>query len=346
MAYYNILYSVIFMNKLKKISLNLIGLTILVILPNTIISQIKLKPYFNKTLNMFYFSSDGGYSNNTKFYDYAEPFQDNYAVVRIQNKWEVIDTNLNTAFQTNYSEISSFNKGYSKVWNEFGQCNLINQYGTLLFKNYVDEVSTICNNKIAFSSNGLWGFANDSGNQIIKPQFNEVIDFKNGKTWAKKDSLWFMIDKDGNKIFEEEFEQVSPIENEISVGYRSQTISIINMANNQITEIMNIAKMKDISCKKITINESYYLISFSNDEYVAINDSKIIWNKKFKNLKSNGGSTIAIQQNNSYQLFDLNLNKLSESTFEDLDFYPNGLIKIYIGQYYYFKTAEGTDLIR
>jgi hypothetical protein len=103
MAYYNILYSDIFMNKLKKISLNLIGLAILVILPNTIISQIKLKPYFNKTLNMFYFSSDGGYSNNTKFYDYAEPFQDNYAVVRIQNKWEVIDTNLNTAFQTNYS---------------------------------------------------------------------------------------------------------------------------------------------------------------------------------------------------------------------------------------------------
>lgn len=334
------------MKKLKKIILCSIGLTILIILPNTITSQTKFKPYFNKTLNMFYFSSNGEYSNNTKFYDYAEPFQENYAVVRIQNKWEVIDTNLNVAFHTSYSEISSFNKGYSKVWNEFGQCNLIDKKGQLLFKNFVDQTSVFNDNSIAFSSQGLWGFANDSGNQIIKPQFNEVKDFSNGKTWAKKDSLWFIIDKNGNKICEQEFEQVSSIDKGISIGYRSQTISIINMANNQISEIMIIANLKDISCKKITMNENFYILCFSNDEYIAIKDSKIIWNKKFQNLKSNGLSTIAIQQNNSYQLFDLNLNKLYESTYEDLDFYSNGLIKIYIGQYYYFKTPEGTDLIK
>lgn len=336
----------IFMMKLKNFSLNLIGLTILFIIPNTITSQNKLKPYFNKTLNMFYFSSDGGYSNNTKFYDYAEPFQENYAVVRIQNKWEFIDTNLNTAFKTNYSEISSFNKGYSRVWNEFGQCNLIDQNGQLLFKNFVDETSVYNDNAIAFSSQGLWGFANDYGNEIIKPQFNEVKDFKNGKTWAKKDSTWFMIDKYGNKICEEEFEHISPIDNGISVGYRSKSIFVINMEKNQISELINIANIKDISCKKILINDNHYILSFTNNEYIAIKDSKILWNKKFQNLKSDGLSTIAIQQNNSYQLFDLNLNKLSESTFEDLEFYPNGLIKIYIGQYYYFKTAEGTDLIR
>ncbi len=331
---------------LKNIKINLIGLTMLMLLPNTIASQTKFKPYFNKTLNMFYFSSDGGYSNNTKFYDYAEPFQENYAVVRIQNKWEFIDTNLNTAFQTNYSEISSFNKGYSRVWNEFGQCNLINKNRQLLFKNFVDEISVFNDNSIAFSSQVLWGFANDSGNQIIKPQFNEVKDFKNGKSWAKKDSLWFMIDKYGNKIGEEEFEQVSPIENGMSVGYRSKTIFIINMDNNQISKIMTIANLNDFSCKKILTIKNHFILQFANNEYIAIKDSKIIWNQKFQNLKSNGLSTIAIQKNNAYQIFDLNLNKLSEKTFEDLDFYPNGLIKIYIGQYYYFKTAEGTDLIR
>ncbi len=335
----------IFMIKFKKFSLNLIGLTILVMLPNSIKSQNKLKPYFNKTLNMFYFSNEGGYSNNTKFFDYAEPFQENYAVVRIQNKWEFIDTNLNTAFKTNYSEISSFQNGYSRVWNEFGQCNLLNKNGQLLFRNFVDEISEFKDNIIAFSSQGLWGFANDSGNQIIKPQFNEVKDFKNGKTWAKKDSLWFMIDQLGNKIFDETFEQVSSIENGTSVGYRSNSIFIINMGNNQISEIMNIANLKDISCKKIS-NSKHIILQFSNDEFIAIKDSKIIWKNKFQNLKSNGKSTIAIQQNNYYQLFDINLNKLSESSFEDLEFYPNGLIKIYIGQYYYFKTAEGTDLIR
>jgi hypothetical protein len=267
-------------------------------------------------------------------------------VVRIQNKWEFIDTNLNTAFQTNYSEISSFNKGYSRVWNEFGQCNLINKNRQLLFKNFVDETSTFNDNAIAFSSQGLWGFANDSGNQIIKPQFNEVKDFKNGKSWAKKDSLWFIIDKYGNKIGVEEFEQVSPIENGMSVGYRSKTIFIINMDNNQTSKIMTIANLNDFSCKKILTIKNHFILQFANDEYIAIKDSKIIWNQKFQNLKSNGLSTIAIQKNNAYQLFDLNLNKLSEKTFEDLDFYPNGLIKIYIGQYYYFKTAEGTDLIR
>lgn len=334
------------MKKLKKISMILIGLIVLFIFPNTIASQTKLKPYFNKTLNMYYFSDNGEYSNNTVFYDYAEPFQEGYAVVRIQNKWEIIDANLKTALKTNYSEISSFQKGYSRVWNEFGQCNLINQNGQLLFKNFVDETSVFNDNSIAFSSQGLWGFANDSGNQIIKPQFNEVKDFKNGKTWAKKDSLWFMIDKYGNKICEEEFEQVSPIENGISVGYRSKTIFIINMDNNQTSKIMTIANLNDFSCKKILTIKNHFILQFANDEYIAIKDSKIIWKQKFQNLKSNGGSTIAIQQNNSYQLFDLNLNKLSEKTFEDLDFYPNGSIKIYIGQYYYFKTAEGKDLIK
>ena len=331
---------------MKFIGLKLMALFLLGFSSNSITSQNKLMPYFNNSLNMFYFSSDGGYTNNTKFYDYAEPFQEGYAVVRIQNKWEFIDSNLNTAFQTNYTEMTSFNKGYSKVWNEFGQCNLINKNGTLLFKNYVDDVSTICNNRIAFSSNGLWGFANDSGNQVINPQFSEVKDFNNDKTWAKKDSLWFMIDKYGNKICEEEFEQVSPIENGMSVGYRAKSIFSINMDNNKISEIMTIANLKDFSCKKITTISNHFILQFANDEYIAIKDSKIIWNQKFQNLKSNGLSTIAIQENNSYQLFDLNLNKLSEKTFEDLDFYPNGLIKIYIGQFYYFKTADGTNLIR
>jgi hypothetical protein len=325
-----------------KIALN----SLLLLSPFIIKSQSELKPYFNKTLNLFYFSKDGNLSQKTKFYDYAEPFSEGYAAVRIQNKWEFIDTNLNTALKTEYNEIGSFNNGFSKVWNSIGQCNLINKKGELLFKNFVDEISSVSDHKIAISSNGLWGFANDSGNLIITPQFTEVKNFKNGKTWAKMDQLWFIIDQFGNKISPQGFEQISNIENSLCIAFRSNQLFKVNWLDNYISELKTISLTSGSPCYKITLINETTIIQFENNEYVAIKNNEIIWKNKFQGLKTNGQTLLAIKQNEFYQIVDLNLNPQNNQLFEDLEFYPNKTIKIFIGLYYYFKTSDNIDLIK
>jgi hypothetical protein len=325
-----------------KIALN----SLLLLSPFIIKSQSELKPYFNKTLNLFYFSSEGEYFNNTKFYDYAEPFSEGYAAVRIQNKWEFIDTNLNTVIKTEYNEIGSFNNGFSKVWNSIGQCNLINKKGELLFKNFVDEISSVSDHKIAISSNGLWGFANDSGNLIITPQFAEVKNFKNGKTWAKIGHLWFIIDRFGNKISPLGFEQISNIENSLCIAFQSNQLFKVNWLDNNISELKPNSLPTGSPCYKITLIKEITIIQFQNNEYIALKNNEIIWKNKFQGLKTNGQTLLAIKQNDFYQIVDLNLNPQTNQLFEDLEFYPNESIKIFIGPYYYFKTSDNKELIK
>lgn len=319
---------------------------LLLIFPFLLKSQSDKTPYFNKTLNMYYFSKDENYTQNTKFYDYAEPFKEGYASVRIQNKWEFIDTNLNTAIKTDYAEIGSFNNGFCKVWNLNGQCNSINKQGQLLFKNFVDEISIVSDHKIAISIKGLWGFANDSGNLIITPQFAEVKDFKNGKTWVKIGQLWFIIDRFGNKISNQGFENTSNIENNQCIAFRSNQIYTVNWLNNTISEPAILKYTPSSQCKKILLLNEYQIFQYENNEYFALKNNEIIWKNKFYNLKSNGKSILAVKQNDFYQLVDLNLNPQSNLLFEDVEFYADENIKIFVGPYYYFKTKDGMDLIK
>jgi hypothetical protein len=148
------------------------------------------------------------------------------------------------------------------------------------------------------------------------------------------------------KAIEKKDDNLVNILNVAIEDFRSNQLFKVNWLDNNISELKPISLPTGSSCYKITLINETTIIQFENNEYIAIKNNEIIWENKFQGLKTNGETLLAIKQNEFYKIVDLNLNPQNNQLFEDLEFYPNKTIKIFIGPYYYFKTSDNIDLIK
>ena len=304
------------------------------------------KPYFNQALKLYYFSVDGQLDSTTKFYDYAEPFKEGIALVRYQRKWQFLDSQLNVFCDVYFSEATGFNHGFATVYLNNGQCQVVNKHKQFLFKDPVDQVSTMQNGYLAFSLGGKWGLVNDTGLVVIAPSYERISDVYQGAFWAKQSGRWTLMSLQGQVMMPQTFDVISPMQGGEILASNATMVYRIQTATGKILQEWTIPVVTQQSvCKALYIMKDLAIIQLVSGEFIAYQQGKLLWQKQASQLKTNGVDQIAIKENGWFKLYDMHLQPLSEANYEDLDFYPDHCLKIYQGPYYYFKTPQ-ESLIR
>lgn len=98
-------------------------------------------------------------------YDYAGPFYEGLARVKLEKKWGFVDTTGNVVVKPKYNEVSNFSDGIARV-----------RTGT------------------------KWGLVDKSGNEIIKPTFDAIYDFVNGKAQVLLNGEKYYMNKQGQRV--------------------------------------------------------------------------------------------------------------------------------------------------
>lgn len=151
-----------------------------------------------------YFNTNGEMALLPKF-EYASDFINGKAIVCIDHKYGVIDTQGRFVIEPNYGFISWLPESDHKFFQlqEIkNQEGLIDSDGHVLLRTLYDEVGEVRENMISVKKDGLWGFCNLNGTLTIEPAYMKVSGFYEGLSAVKLKGRWGYIDKSGKLVIE------------------------------------------------------------------------------------------------------------------------------------------------
>ncbi len=146
-----------------------------------------------------------GQENDIIFSD-AEPFCEDLAAVKFDEKWGFINPNGEVVIPFEYDEIQNFQNNLAAV-KKSNKWGFINKKGQLIIPVKYEEVSSFHEGLAAVKLNNKWGYINTLGNSIISHKYtSSEYDrpqnhyFKNGYAVEKiNNNCWGLVDKQGNE---------------------------------------------------------------------------------------------------------------------------------------------------
>jgi len=126
----------------------------------------------------FFINSDGNKIHSKKYIQ-AFDYKDGEALVKVKDKFQVIDTNGKILTILNYSLAEPAGQHLYRVFKD-NKWGLANHKGTLLVDTQYDMFYNCSESRIAFSKNGLWGYMDLEGHIIRSAKHPLVWDFREG----------------------------------------------------------------------------------------------------------------------------------------------------------------------
>ncbi len=194
-----------------------------------------------------YINTDGNLIIDYRF-DVARIFQNQMAVVNIDNEWVVINKQGELLFNRKFEDLIS--DGNIFRYKKNGKWGWLNSDGKEIIQpDYEDTPGFGGKNIAPVKSNGLWGYIDKKANFVIAPQFKEALPFYNNRAFVKfENNNWGTIDENGNIDLKTEYKILSS-------NYR-------NLANEGVPKDHRImAVTPNIDCAKIKTNAEKMICS-------------------------------------------------------------------------------------
>lgn len=166
-------------------------------------------------------------------YDFAYPFQEGLAAVKINNKWGYIDQKGNWVIKPKYNKAFSFQEGLAPAaindkWgyiNKKGNWIIKPRYNfTGYFSDGLAFVRIKCKKSNLQTDKSInkkdkniihynYGFINMEGKFIIPPSFDKTSNFHEGLAFVEVSKKWRVIDKNGKYLIKSTFENYKEFKN-------------------------------------------------------------------------------------------------------------------------------------
>ena len=193
-----------------------------------------------------YLSKDGNIAIEASF-DFVYPFKGETAIVKVGDKWGVINKKgeyLIKPVYWNIKRIEYEGDTYFHVFKKQARFGVIDKDGnTVVYPEYLkadnfrngkmavkfkkgwtfidsslspicaaqfEEVMPFSNNRAAVQKNGKWGFINAYGDMVIMATYNKVLPFHNNRAWVMSAGNWYLVDEKGYKVVNDAFKSPTP----------------------------------------------------------------------------------------------------------------------------------------
>jgi hypothetical protein len=154
-----------------------------------------------------YITKDGEYLVEPQ-YDHAEWYSEGYASVSKGDDWYYLNKSGEIAFGP-FGSAGDFTEGIARVWYEGGDA-LLRSDGTVVPVRGVDWLSEyFSEGRIEFSQAGKYGYLDRDGNVAIPPIYDEASTFKEHLANVKIEGRWGYISANGAVAIEPRFDEAS-----------------------------------------------------------------------------------------------------------------------------------------
>ena len=147
----------------------------------------------------------------TDIFEFVGDFNDGYAKVKLNNKWNFVDTNGKLISNTWFDRVDIFYDGYARV-NLYGKYNLIDKNGKCISDTWFDWVDDFEDGYTTVKSGNKWNFVDTNGKLISNTWFDMVDNFHNGYAKVQLNNKLNFVDTNGKLISDTWFDWVDDFE--------------------------------------------------------------------------------------------------------------------------------------
>ena len=133
------------------------------------------------------------------WFDWVSNFSNGYARVKLDGKWNLLNTNGRLLSDTWYDWVYNFFNGYARVKLD-GKWNLLNTNNKLLSNTWYNWVDYFHNGYARVRLNNKLNFVDTNGKLISNMWFDGVDNFEDGYTTVMLNDKFFKIDKNGQRV--------------------------------------------------------------------------------------------------------------------------------------------------
>jgi len=161
-----------------------------------------------------------------------------FAVIKRNNKYGVINKDATMLLKPIYDNISSFFNGFARI-EQNGKVGLVNDKFEIVLKPKYESVEEFYNDvSYIKSTSGLVGCIDKNMKLKIKPQFDRIYLPVNNYAKVRKNKKWGFVDKDCNIVVQPIYEYVYNFSNNISKVIHNGKISYLNLQGKQISKVL------------------------------------------------------------------------------------------------------------
>ena len=142
-----------------------------------------------------------------QWFEYLDNFHDGFARVKLNRKYNFIDTKGNIRFDQWFDYVENFHDGFAKVELN-GKYNFIDTKGNILADQWFDYVEDFHDGFARVRLNRKYNFIDTKGNILADQWFDDVGDFHDGFVWVELNRKYNFIDTKGNILADQWFDYV------------------------------------------------------------------------------------------------------------------------------------------
>ena len=147
-----------------------------------------------------------------QWFEYLDNFHDGFARVKLNRKYNFIDTKGNIRFNQWFEYLENFHDGFAKVELN-GKYNFIDTKGNILADQWFDYVYDFHDGFARVRLNRKYNFIDTKGNILADQWFYDVGDFHDGFVCVELNGKYNFIDTEGNILADQWFDYVDNFHN-------------------------------------------------------------------------------------------------------------------------------------
>ena len=135
----------------------------------------------------------------TDIFEFVGDFNDGYAKVTLNNKWNFITRNNKLLSDTWFDGVYNFSNGCAGIWLG-GKFNFIDTYGEFISDTWFEDIGDFSDGYAKVKLNNKWNFINRNNKLLSDIWFDWVYTFSDGYAKVNLNGKWNFINTDGKII--------------------------------------------------------------------------------------------------------------------------------------------------
>ena len=217
-------------------------------------------------------------------FDYVGDFRNGYAIVILNEKWNLINTNGDFIGDQWFDDVGNFSNGYAIVQLN-GKFNFINPNGEFIGNKWFDDVDNFNNGYARVRLNGQHNFINTNGDFISDQWFDYACNFNDSYALVQLNGKYNFINTNGEFISNQWFDYAYDFRNGFARVKLNDKYNSINTNGDFISDqwFDNVGSFKD-GYSIVELNGKYYKFNLKDGKLYNINENKQYNNMEKKQL--------------------------------------------------------------
>ena len=265
-----------------------------------------------------------------QWFDYVDNFHEGYAEVQLNGKYNFTDTEGDILSPQWFDVVGNFHEGYAEVQLN-GKHNFIDTEGKIQFDQWFDWAGDFHDGYAPVRLNGKYNFINKKGDILSQQWFDDAGDFHDGYAPVRLNGKHNFIDTEGKILSEQWYDSTYDFSNDFATVELNNKYNIINTEGKVLSP-----QWFDVV---YNFHEGYAEVKLNNKYNIINTEGKVLSPQWFDVVYNFHEGYAEVQLNGKHNFIDTEGEILSQQWFDDAGDFHDGFARVKLnGKWKYLDT--------